>query len=61
MELRLERLQSGGELETMPEELSSETEKTVSKEGVAGVRVAGSAGNDLSLPAGLEPGCILSV
>jgi hypothetical protein len=56
MELHMMRALSGSEVETMPDELYSATEKTVGEGGGAG-----SAGDELGALAGLEPGGLASV
>jgi hypothetical protein len=61
MELHMMRALSGSEVETMPDELYSATEKTVGEGGGAGEGGAGSAGDELGALAGLEPGGLASV
>jgi hypothetical protein len=58
MELRMMRALSGGERETMLDELSSETEKTVGEEGGGGEGGTGSAGDELGALAGLKPAAL---
>jgi hypothetical protein len=55
------RTLSGDELEAMPNELSSETEKTVGENRGSGEGGAGSAGDELGALAGLKPGGLASV
>jgi hypothetical protein len=54
------RARSGGELETMPNELSSETEKTAGEESGSGEGGAESARDELGALAGLKPGGLTS-
>ena len=52
------RVLSGGELETMPDELSSDTERTMREEGGAGEGGTGFSRVELGALAGLEPGSL---